>query len=541
MSSIWSSLSGIRAHQFMLDVIGNNLANADTTGFKASRVTFSEMMNQTLRPAASGTDTLGGTNPVQVGLGVEVGQITRDFTQGRLQDTGNPLDLSIDGNGFMVLNDGTRNVFSRSTTYSLDAGSYLVDSVTGYRVMATTNQSIQIPYNEQIPAQKTTTVDLAGNLSTSLSVPTTEEMGTIAALRTTSGAAVGTTDLNDLTTNGANYVAGDTIVITGTKADGTALTPVTFTYGATNDGTTVADLIDAMNSAYGASATASLDASGNILLTAAHSGPASLSVNLADGAGNTGGTDWVQHAFYVQTEGADGGSHNISSTVYDSRGDAHILTFTFTRVDEREWTMNTVMSDTTGTLTKSNITNIRFNKDGSYNSIGATGLDAQKVIIDYGSAAESQSITINLGSSGKFNGLTLFGGTSTAASMSQDGFAPGTLKSFSIGRDGMIQGMYTNGQRRDLSQIKVATFDNPEGLETLGHGMWVNSVNSGDPIYGTAMAGRAGAIVAATLEGSNVESASELTKLIVAQHGFQMSTRAMSVSSRTLQELAQVI
>jgi len=76
MSSIWASLSGIRAHQFMLDVIGTNLANADSTGYKASRVTFAEMMSQTIRPASAGTDTTGGTNPVQIGLGVEIGAVT---------------------------------------------------------------------------------------------------------------------------------------------------------------------------------------------------------------------------------------------------------------------------------------------------------------------------------------------------------------------------------------------------------------------------------------------------------------------------------
>lgn len=525
----------------MLDVIGNNLANADTTGYKAANVSFAEMMNQTLRPAASGDGNLGGTNPVQIGLGVQIGAVSRDFTQGRLQDTGNPLDLSMDGFGFMCLNDGTRTVFTRSTTFSLDADSFLVDSVSGYKLYGTDNQAIQIPYNEQIPAQQTNAVDISGNLTTSASIPQAEVIGSISPLLASGAPATDATALNALDCTQTAYADGDTIVISGTYLNGTPLTPVTFTYGAANDGTTLGDLVNAINSAYGGEATASIDADGNLIVTASSLGPATLTLQLEDGAANVGSTNWGAHTLYVQTDGSNGGTHAVSSTIYDSRGNAHILTFTFERVDDREWRMTTTIGDTEGTLTKSTIENIRFNTDGSFNSVGSGGATAQQVIIDYGNAADTQTVTINMGTSGGFGGLTLFGGTSSAAAMGQDGYGPGALKSFDITRDGSIEGMYTNGQRRELGQIKVASFDNPEGLESLGGGMWADTLNSGTPIYGTAMSGRAGAIASATLEGSNVETAAELTKLIVAQHGFQMSTRAMSVSSRTLQELAQVI
>jgi flagellar hook protein FlgE len=540
MSSIMASLTGIQAHQFMLDVIGNNLSNANTTGYKSARVTFSEMMNQTLRPAAAGSDNLGGVNPVQIGLGVEVGSVTRDFSQGRLQDTGNPLDLSMDGAGFMCLNDGTRTLFTRSTTFSLDANSYLVDSVSGYRLYSTENTPIRIPYDDQIPAQKTTEIDCAGNLTTGADVPQAEVLASIGAFTSGGAPATAATDLNDLTTNSADYADGDSILLTGTRTDGSPFTPVVFTYGAGNDGTTLGDIVNTINSIYGAEATATLDADGRITLTAAEVGPSSLSLQMSDNGG-VSHTDWTQHALYVQSDGANGGEHRISSTVYDSRGEAHILSMTFQRTGEREWTMLATLSDSTGTLTKSTIENIRFNTDGSFNSVGEGGANAQQLVIDYGTAAEPQTIMFDFGTSGGFGGLTLFGGNSTAAAMGQNGFAPGTLKSFNIGRDGVIQGLYTNGQRQDISQIRIASFDNPEGLESMGGGKWAETVNSGDPIYGTAMSGRSGAIVSASLEGSNVDTAEELTKLIIAQHGFQMSTRAMSVSSRTLQELAQSI
>jgi len=104
-----------------------------------------------------------------------------------------------------------------------------------------------------------------------------------------------------------------------------------------------------------------------------------------------------------------------------------------------------------------------------------------------------------------------------------------------------VQGLYTNGERRDLAQIQVATFDKPAGLSNMGKNMWTETAGSGSPILGTALSGRAGAIAGSTLEGSNVESASELAQLIIAQRGYQLSARTMSVSDRVLQEVVNVV
>jgi len=537
MSSVWASLSGIRAHQFMLDVIGNNLANVNTPGFKSSRVDFAEMMNQTLRPAASGTESVGGTNPIQIGLGVEVGAVTRDFSQGGLQDTGNPLDLAIDGRGFMVVSDGTRSVFIRTSAFTIDANNYLVDSVSGYRLLNVDNQPITIPYDEQIPAKQTTSVHIAGNLSSVEDVPTTEVLASVSPFTAGGSPATASTDLNALDSTTAAYSDGDQIVISGTDLSGAEITPVTFTYGAAYDGTTLGDLVDAINGAYAGEAVCSIDSSGNLILTADRTGEASLSLVLSDGAG-AGQTDWARHALYVLADGSSGGTRRISARIYDSRGTAHVLTLTFERADEREWTMTAEMTDEDATVTSGTIQGIRFNTDGSFNSVGG---GSQQISIDYGTAAEPQTITLSFGTAGGFDGLTMFGGPSTAAVTDQDGYAAGTLKSFSIGRDGTIQGIYTNGQRRKLSQIMVATFDNPEGLENIGRGAWAATINSGDPVYGAPLSGRAGAIASAVMEASNVQSAEELTKLIVAQHGFQLSTRAIAVSNRIVQDLATVI
>lgn len=540
MSSVWSSLSGIRSHQFMLDVIGNNLANANTPGFKASHVNFAEMMSQTLRPASSGTDSIGGTNPVQIGLGVEVGTVSRDFSQGGLQDTGNPLDLAMDGEGFLVLNDGSRNVFTRTSTFGIDSENCLVDSVTGYRLMDVNNEAIIIPYNEQVPASATTTIEITGNLSTEAALPVAEVLSSLAEFTAGGSAATSATELNALDSTTAAYSDGDEITITGTAKDGSAITPVTFTYGAGNDGTTLGDLVSAIDGAFGSEATASLDTDGNLLLTGAETGAADFSLTLSNSSGS-GTTNWSGHAMTIHTNGVDGGTRRISANVYDSRGMSHVVTLTFMRSAEREWDLSATMDSSEGTLTTSTIEDIRFNTDGSFNSAAGGGSTSQQLQIDFGGAADNQTITLNFGTSGSFDGITAFGGPSTAAATDQDGYSAGTLKSFTIGRDGTIQGAYTNGQNQDLTQIRVATFDNPEGLENMGQGCWASTINSGDAVYGTALAGRAGGIMSAGLEASNVQSAEELTRLIIAQHGFQLSTRAMAVSNQIVQQLANVI
>jgi flagellar hook protein FlgE len=295
--------------------------------------------------------------------------------------------------------------------------------------------------------------------------------------------------------------------------------------------------VSRINTAFAGSAAASIDASGNLILTADSEGDAALTLSLSK-AGGTGTTDWLQHAMFGSTDGASGGTRVISASIYDSRGMSHVLTMTFQRLADREWDMTASLGDTEGTLSKSSITGIRFNTDGSFNSV-ASG--SQYINIDFGTSANSQRIDLAFGTGGSFDGLTGFGGTSTAGATSQDGYASGTLKSFSINRDGLIEGSYTNGHLRSLGQLQMATFDNAEGLENLGRGLWGSTIASGSPILGTALSGRAGGVANNVLEGSNVESAAELTKLIVAQYGYQLNTRAMSVANRIVQELANVI
>ena len=152
LRSLYSGVAGLKNHQIRMDVIGNNIANVNTVGFKSSRVVFEDIYSQTLKPASAGSATTGGMNPQQVGLGVTIAAIDVLHTRTGAQYTGSPLDVSIEGDGFFVVNDGFGNYFTRAGNFYTDDDNYLV-TATGMRVQAratppaTGTVSIQIPSN----------------------------------------------------------------------------------------------------------------------------------------------------------------------------------------------------------------------------------------------------------------------------------------------------------------------------------------------------------------------------------------------------------
>ncbi len=180
MRSLFSAVSGLKAHQQRMDVIGNNIANVNTPGFKKSRVTFQDMLNQTIRGASRPVDGgRGGTNPMQVGLGVSTGSIDTIMTGSSPQDTGKNTDLAIDGDGFFVVSDGSRNYYTRAGAFDFDRDGYLVNAngmhVMGWRaengIIKDTSSSsmaeIKIDLNTTEKAKQTEEIRFSGNLDAS--------------------------------------------------------------------------------------------------------------------------------------------------------------------------------------------------------------------------------------------------------------------------------------------------------------------------------------------------------------------------------------
>ena len=180
MRSLYSGVSGLQNHQTKMDVIGNNISNVNTIGFKKGRVTFQDIFSQYLDSPSAPNQRLGGVNPKQVGLGMSIASIDTLFTEGSLQMTGVKGDLAITGNGFFVLRSGERELFTRAGAFDIDSEGRLVNPANGMRVQGWNSQrtdtnyvinttgsieDIQIPIQAKDPANATTQVLLRSNLN----------------------------------------------------------------------------------------------------------------------------------------------------------------------------------------------------------------------------------------------------------------------------------------------------------------------------------------------------------------------------------------
>jgi flagellar hook protein FlgE len=188
LQSLFSGSSGLRAHQTQMDVIGNNIANINTVGFKASRAEFKQALSRTLRGGtAPGVGSSGGTDPMQIGLGVSVGSIGTIQTQGSLQSTGRTLDMAIEGDGFLTLSDGARQFYSRDGALTVDGNGTLTtggsaglqvlgwnaDPATGAIDTSGTRGAIKLQVGQAALARQTSAVQYAGNLDSSAATATT--------------------------------------------------------------------------------------------------------------------------------------------------------------------------------------------------------------------------------------------------------------------------------------------------------------------------------------------------------------------------------
>ena len=238
LNALFTGASGLQANSAALDVIGNNLANISTTGFKEQRVQFNDLVYQTLSAGSGPSGTTGGINPSQQGFGVGIGSIGSQLSQGNLTATGRSLDMGIQGQGFFVLSNGSQNVFSRAGAFDVDAAGFLIDPSTGFRVQrfgpagegtptvpgfqVAGNLDIRVPFGAGVPGTPTANINLQGNLSASLAVGDTYSTA-IQVFDTQSAAR----SLNLTFTK----TATNTFSVTGTISGGTATipaTPVTF-------------------------------------------------------------------------------------------------------------------------------------------------------------------------------------------------------------------------------------------------------------------------------------------------------------------------
>jgi len=561
MGALSSGVTGLQAHQKMLDVAGNNLANVNTTGFKSSRMTFSELLSQTIKKASQPTSTVGGTNPQQMGSGVGIAGISPNMAQGNIVNTGNPLDLAMEGDGYFVVSDGSQNLYSRAGAFAVDANSNMVDPATGCLVQrigsvgesdgfqTAGNSDINVPYDVAMAANATSQVVVAGNLSadaTAATTPTNIISSNIAYTTGGGNTATGMTELDQLDQFSGAFGATTTITPSGWDPSGIALAETGLTVTGT---TTLQDVIDHLNTNILTSTeqVASL-VNGKIRITDVESGYSlsDLKLTFAD----NGTADLTMPTYFeISTVGGEE-VKNINITVYDSQGGKHVLSGAFVRTDTAN-TWDMVLTSITGDVNAIDISGnsnrrirgMEFDAgDGSYSGLNSTiGDTAQFVVTFEHDTLNPQTIAMSLGTSGQLNGLTQFAGNSTAVAREQDGYAAGRLSSVSVNTEGILIGAFSNGIKKNIATLQVALFQNTSGLESIGNGFFIPSANSGEAVATQAMTGGAGSIHGGALERSNADVATEFVNMILAQNGFQANARTIRIANDILRELTNLI
>ena len=394
-----------------MDIVGNNIANVNTTGFKESRVTFQDILSQTVRGASGPQNGLGGVNPEQVGLGTLIAGIDTIQTQGTLQSTGKLTDMAIQGDGYFVMSDGKQQFFTRDGSFDLGIDGTLVNPSSGMHVQGW------------------------------MPDPTTGKINTAAPA-----------------------------------------TNITIPIGAGMVG----------------KASTSLTVNGNL------------------DSNNAGGAT---------------AAYPLSTTIYDSLGNAVPVTLTFTKTAADTWSY--AASTTQSGVTVNGSGTVTFDGTGKVLSGGTGTLTAS-----FAGAAQGpttpETVSINM------TQLTQLASTPSSLSANTDGASAGTLTSFTVGEGGDITGVYSNGYKQTLGQMALASFSNPGGLTKAGGNLFSSSANSGTPQIGTPNTSGRGTIATGFLEGSNVDLAQQFTNMIMAERGFQANSRVITTSDEILQDLVNI-
>ena len=565
MRSLYSGVAGLKTHQTRMDVIGNNIANVNTTAYKSSSMTFSELMSQTTQKAsgANATTGVGGTNAKQIGLGVKAGAInTAITTQGSAQSTGNPFDIMITGDNFFVVSNGSENFFTRDGSFYVDGAGNLAMTSTGYNVMGwgvdettgnikqdtVTALRIMSAANMTYPPEATTKANISGILDENDKDVTSANGKTV--------------NLNFFDARGYSYTAkftfkqsgGDKtneysmelsklLDSTGAEIDISKLefgnrsqqkmeTKVTLNTDAykwdgkvlkTKDGTTdVADLADIFK-ADGSLITPADDA-------AAQKQQKALDA-IAKAYGYEGSTDEFLNLYITSTANKD-----KQLTIQDLLGNMMAgKTTDVLPADGSAITMEGRYFEGTTVV---------FNKDtGKLESVGGstTNLNVNAAFSALG--GNFSDVTIDLSECTNYDNK----GTSTIGATSGDldglgtGRRLGDMIGVSIRKDGMIYARYDNGRTKLLGQIATAAFANASGLEKEGDNLYSATLNSGEfDGIGVDITAGGGYMSTGQLEMSNVDLSSEFTEMITTQRGFQANSRIITVSDTLLEELTNL-
>jgi flagellar hook protein FlgE len=571
---MFTGLTGLLASARNLDVIGNNIANVNTTAFKSSRMLFATQFSRTLSSGTQPGATTGGTNPTQVGLGVQIAGTQRNFTTGSISPTGDPRDMAIDGNGFFVVQRGGQTLYTRAGSFRANTANELVVGGSGERLMgfgvdADFNvvpgalRPVSIPVGTMTLAEATENVRMTGNLNAGGNVSTIGSVTSFGAVNLIAGATPAPTppnvveptslasDLVDPATPTARLLpAGSELRMTGARKGSTNLPTASLSIGAA---TTVQDVLDFLNRALGINTGAGPNPDGRTPGAAIDPATGEISVTGNIGSVNTidlqgpnlavvdpAGTTTTPFTL-TQAQNSDGESVRTNFIAFDSLGNEIRVALTLTLVSKQggngttwryfaESPDNRQPSPVIGTGTLDFDANGRLLSNPSF-----------PLTVDRTGTGAVTPLTFSLDVNSQSGGLTALRDLSSSiASTFQDGAPIGTLSSYSVGQNGIITGGFTNGLTRTLGQIALATFANPEGLVELGGNMFSTGPNSGNAVVGEPLTLGAGKISAGALELSNVDLSQEFINMILATTGYSAASRVITTTDQLVQQLLTI-
>lgn len=580
MRSLFSGVAGLKTHQTRMDVIGNNIANVNTTAYKSSSMVFSEMISQTIQRASgpNATTGTGGTNAKQIGLGVKGGAINTNIsTQGAAQSTGNPFDIMISGSSFFVVNNGSENFFTRDGSFYVDGAGNLAMTSNGYNVMGwQVDEETMTIKQDTVSALR---IMSAANMTYPPEATSKAYVSGIIDKNNTdvTSAAGKSINLNFYDALGYSYTAKMIIRQSAVSNEysielskildstGTELDISQVTFGAdtsqkvngtvTLDGTAykwVGNELQALSGTPVCDITklfaAGATTDNPILNTGDDAAMKSLD-ELAKAYGYEGSTEEFLNLTVTLTNNPDSGTtfpsgdytvqqllHNQAKGLhpnFDTPAGAY-------KEDIKNFGLDSF--DTTGRKFEGATLVYDADKGGFLGINGISTVTDVKLGLS-ALGGNFSDISIDFSTSSMYDNA----GTCTVAATAGDtdglgmGRKLGDMSGVSIQTNGMIYASYDNGMTKLLGQIAVAEFANVSGLEKAGDNLYSATLNSGEfDGIGVDITANGGKMSTGQLEMSNVDLSAEFTEMITTQRGFQANSRIITVSDTLLEELTNL-
>ncbi|AXC09516.1 Flagellar hook protein FlgE [Acidisarcina polymorpha] len=549
MPSFSIPLTGLEADSTALNTIANNLANLNTTAFKAQNVTFSDLFYQQIGTAGSG-------DPIEVGAGTQVASTSTDFTVGSTTSTGNASNVALEGSGFFVVQNNGEVEYTRDGTFNVNTNGFLVTqsglSVLGYPSVNGVVKTdaplapIQVPVGQVEAPKQTQNLTITANLNASAGAAASNGFTFAGNLNSaTTGGTIVNEPITLYDSNGQVQTFNAALTPSGTANQWNyALTLNGVAASANGTGTLT------FNPATGALTSPSAPLTG-ITFPATTNGANPLNLgwdpsSLTETASATALTGAAQ---------LGGASANTTSVpvpvqIYDSLGEPHNATVTFTKdltgINQWKYSVTLPPSDAGGAVSANASGTLNFSSSGVLSKINgvAAGPATSTLPLTFAGLADGAanlSFNWNLyGASGQPT-ITQVASASGSSATNQDGYAGGEYTGYTIDGNGVISAQFSNSQTTAIGQLGVASITNEQGLTRLGDNNYETTLASGEASTGVANSGGRGAIHDSALEASNVDISTEFADLIVAQRAFEANSKAVTTFDTVAQETINLI